>query len=116
MSTATTIDGTEFLRLTATDVSGQRRVQVRNVTGKATIGELVRSLVAKLGLVREDAEGRPLTYRARLDREGRSLNGSEVIGEVLKPDDKVSLYPHIQAGAGLAATSGRVGEGADARP
>jgi hypothetical protein len=88
------------LELTASDVSGQRRVQVRNVAGKATVAELVRSLVARLGLIREDAAGRPLTYRARLERQGRTLNGSELIGEALKPQDKISLYPHIQAGGG----------------
>ncbi len=98
MSTATTMDSLELI---ASDVSGQRHVHVRNVAGKATIGELVRSLVAKLGLGSEDAGGRPLTYRARLEREQRSLHGSEVIGEVLKPKDKISLYPHIQAGGAV---------------
>ena len=106
-SAAATMTDMDALELTASDVSGQRRVQVRNVAGRATIGELVRSLVARLGLVGEDAEGRPLTYRARLEREGRSLHGSEVIGEALKPNDRISLYPHIQAGAVAEAVDGR---------
>ena len=84
--------------IAATDASGQRRVAGRNVSIKATIGELVHSLVARLGLVREDAHGHPLTYRARLEREGRSLNAGEVIGESLRPDDRIQLLPHIQAG------------------
>ena len=97
MSTAATI--TDTLELAASDVSGQRRVKVRNVATRATVGELVRSLVAKLGLIREDAAGRPLTYRARLEREGRSLNGGELVGDALQPNDRIALYPYIQAGA-----------------
>lgn len=97
MSTAATMS--ETLELTASDVSGQRRVKVRNIATQATVGGVVRSLVAKLGLIREDAAGRPLTYRARLDRESRSLNGGELVGDALKPNDRISLYPYIQAGA-----------------
>lgn len=103
--TTATMNEMDGLELTASDVSGQRRVQLRHVSAKATVGELVRSLVARLGLVHEDATGRPLTYRARLDREERSLHGSETIGEALRPNDKISLYPHIQAGAGRATAS-----------
>jgi hypothetical protein len=99
MSTAATMTMADALELSASDVSGQRRVSLRNVAGRATVGELVKSLVARLGLVREDAEGRPLTYRARLEREGRSLAGSELVGEALQPKDRISIYPHIQAGA-----------------
>jgi hypothetical protein len=102
MSTATAMID-DAIELTATDLSGQRRVRLRNVAGRATVGELVGSLVARLGLVREDAQGRPLTYRARLEREGRGLHGSETVGESLKPNDRISLYPHIQAGAAPAA-------------
>jgi hypothetical protein len=68
------------------------------VAAKATVGELVRSLVARLGLVHEDGTGRPVTYRARLEREGRSLSGGEIVGDALKPNDRISLYPYIQAG------------------
>jgi len=98
MSTAITMD--EAIELTATDATGQQRVHLRNVAVKATIGELARSLISRLGLMPADADGKPLTWRVRLDREGRSLHGSELIGEALKPKDRISLYPFVAAGAG----------------
>ena len=58
----------------------------------------VQGLLAKMGLARIDAEGRPLQYYARLDREGRHLNGSELIGDSLQDDDELTLTPNIEAG------------------
>ena len=49
-------------------------------------------------IVAEDGEGRPLAYRARLDREGRQLHESERIGDSLRTDDEIVITPHIQAG------------------
>jgi hypothetical protein len=51
-----------------------------------------------MGLGSRDRDGRALDYRARLEREGRQLHGSELAGEVLKPDDEIVLTPRIQAG------------------
>ena len=55
--------------------------------------------MAKMGLARNDVEGRPLRYRARLEREGRHLDGHERVDEALKPDDHVVLMPTVHAGA-----------------
>jgi hypothetical protein len=43
-------------------------------------------------------EGRPLDYSARLDREGRHLNSSEIVGDALKEGDEIVLTPNIDAG------------------
>jgi len=89
-------DGT--VSIEATDVTGQKRMKVPSVPRGATVGELVRGLLAKMGLVQADARGESLQYRARLEREGRHLNESELVGDALRPDDRISLHPHINAG------------------
>ncbi len=92
MSTSTTMD------LTATDVSGHKRVSVRGVSGEATVRELVNGLLAKMGLGQRDVSGQPIQYRALLEREGRHLFDSEIVGDALDPDDKITLQPKINAG------------------
>jgi hypothetical protein len=91
-ATAETID------LVVSDISGQKQVKASAVPIDATVSEMVHELLAKMGLGRNDAEGRPLNYRARLDREGRHLNGDERVGEALRPDDRVTLHPSADAG------------------
>ena len=86
------------LNLEASDVSGQNRVRVANVRQGAAVGELVRTLVAKMGLSAKDSQGRDLAYHARHEREGRHLNPSELVGDVLREGDQVTLHPDIQAG------------------
>ena len=86
------------LGLRVSDVSGQKAVRAAAVPLSSTIGELVQGLLAKMGLARNDAEGRPLQYYARLEREGRHLNGSERIGDALQDDDELTLTPNIDAG------------------
>ncbi len=87
------------LDLRVSDTSGQKTVRASSVPRSATIGEFVQGLLAKMGLARNDSEGRPLSYYARLEREGRHLNGSELVGDSLQPDDELTLTPNIEAGA-----------------
>ena len=84
--------------LKVSDVSGQKAVRATAVPLTSTIGELVQGLLAKLGLARHDAEGRPLHYYARLEREGRHLNGSELVGDSVQDGDELTLTPNIEAG------------------
>ena len=86
------------LGLKVSDVSGQKAVRAGAVPLSSTIGELVQGLLAKMGLARNDADGRPLQYYARLEREGRHLNGTELIGDALQEDDELTLTPNIDAG------------------
>jgi hypothetical protein len=51
-----------------------------------------------MNLVSSDGDGRPLEYRARLEREGRQLHGSELVRDVLETDDELVLTPAIHAG------------------
>ena len=86
------------LGLRASDVSGQNTVRAPAVPADATVRELVQGLLAEMGLSRHDSEGRPLNYSALLDREGRHLNGSEIVGDALKEGDEIVLTPNIDAG------------------
>jgi hypothetical protein len=89
---------TATLELTASDISGQKTVRARNVPADATVGEVLQTLLDKLGLERNDADGRPLSFHPRLEREGRHLNDSEIAGEALEPGDHLVIAPNIDAG------------------
>jgi hypothetical protein len=92
-ATADTID------LVVSDVSGQKRVKATAVARDTTIAEMLHELLVKMGLRREDGEGHALNWRVRLDREARHLNGDELVGDALAPDDEVTLHPSADAGA-----------------
>ena len=98
MAEAAAVAAVPGIGVRVSDVSGQKTVKASGVPGYTTVSELVQGLLHKIGLPRNDAEGRPLSYRARLDREGRHLNGNERVGEALKEDDHVVLQPNIDAG------------------
>ena len=93
METATMTVG-----LRISDVTGQKAARASAVPASFTVRELVDRLIAKLGLARNDVEGRPLEYQARLQREGRHLNGAERVGDALRDDDELVLTPNIDAG------------------
>jgi hypothetical protein len=89
---------TMTMGLRVSDMSGQKTVRASAVPLSSTIGELVQGLLVKMGLARNDVDGRPLQYYARLERQGRHLNGSEVVGDALQEDDELTLSPNIDAG------------------
>lgn len=83
----------------ASDVSGQKQLSVSGLDVNATVGELVQGLLREMNLPLNDVGGNPMTYHARLDREGRQLHASERVGDVFQPGDRVVLQPNINAGA-----------------
>jgi hypothetical protein len=84
--------------ITATDLTGQKRVRARRVPIDSTMGDFVQGLLPRLQLPSQDSAGRTLTYHARVDRLGRHAHASEMVGEVLVPNDQVTLQPNIDAG------------------
>jgi hypothetical protein len=86
------------LPLKVSDVTGQKNVDVKDVPMDSSVGEVIEGLLPSMNLPRNDNGGRTLTYHARLDREGRHLHASEVIGEALQPHDRIVLQPNIDAG------------------
>ncbi len=90
---------TPGISLQASDVSGQHIVQMHDVPLDSTVGELTRSLLAKMELPPNDAGGGPVNYQLRLDRDGRHLHAGEMVGDLgLQPNDRVRLLPRISAG------------------
>lgn len=87
--------------LKVSDVSGQKMANVGNVPPDATVGELIQGLLSQMNLPQNDVSGRPLTYHALLEREGRHLHASELVGDALQTGDKVVLQPNIDAGGTL---------------
>lgn len=86
------------LTIQVSDVSGQKVVRVSDLQPDATIGEVIAGLLPQMTLPRNDTSGRPLTYHARLEREGRHLHASEVAGQALEQEDRIVLQPNIDAG------------------
>jgi hypothetical protein len=86
------------VNLLAQDVSGQKKGRVSDVSGDSTVRDLVRGLLTRMRLVDKDAGGRPIEYRARLEREGRHLHDSELVSDALQSDDQIVLQPKINAG------------------
>ena len=84
--------------ITAADLSGQKRARSKRVPMDLTIGDLIEELLPKLRLPSQDSSGRALTYHARIDRLGRHAHASEVVGEILVPNDQITLHPNVDAG------------------
>jgi len=76
----------------ASDVSGQKIVNVPNIPLDATVGELTRGLLAKMNLTES------VPYQLRLERQQRHLHASERVADALETGDKVVLHPSIDAG------------------
>ena len=85
--------------LEVSDASGQNWITVDRVDADTPVSELVDRALADLGLNLEDSQGRALSYQARLEREGRALNGAERAADVLRSGDRVTLHPSIEAGS-----------------
>jgi hypothetical protein len=86
------------LAVTASDVARQKSRALDGVAPDRTIGELVEEFLRELDLPTQDPSGHPLVYHARLEREGRHLNSSELVGDALATGDRLVLQPLIQAG------------------
>ena len=80
------------------DVTGQKVLAVSGVADDVTVTELIRELLGKMRLPLNDASGRPLSYHARLDSEGRHLQGTEQVRQSVKPGDRIVLQPNVDAG------------------
>jgi len=96
MGTAVASAGIAFQ---ASDVSGQKKVSVRGVPPTSTVRDLVRGLLERMGLPRNDSSGRPVNYRARSERRGTYLQDTETVGGAVEEGDQIVLQPNIDAGA-----------------
>jgi hypothetical protein len=85
------------LSLQVSDLSGQASQWARGISREATIGELTDGLAGALDLPHQDGSGRPLRYSVRTDA-GEALNPSDVVGDVLEPEARITLSPSVTAG------------------
>ena len=88
----------ETLDIHVRDVAGQRPFRARGLRPELTVGELIRSLSAKMNLPTTDATGQSHAYHAYLGREGRHLHATETVGDALRADDELIIQPDIMAG------------------
>ena len=93
------------LKITALDTSRQKSIPISigETSPRDTIGDLIEAIVPEMELPEEDSNGRSLSYQAFSEREGRHLNRTDLISDlieqkVLKPEDELVLNPEIQAG------------------
>ena len=89
---------TQSMRIHVQDVSEQKEAWVYDMPPDSTVNELIEALVPQMKLPAHDTGGRPITYQARLDREGRALAGSERLDVALEPEDSLHLLPSVMAG------------------
>jgi hypothetical protein len=83
------------------DVTGQKVLAVSSVPSGTTVADLVRGLITRMRLPASDTSGRPLTYHARSDREGRHLLSGEQVAHAIHPGDRIVLQPNVDAGGSL---------------
>lgn len=80
------------------DATGQKVLSISDLPDSSTVGDVMPSVIAKMGLPAIDRENRQVTYHPRLDREGRHLLGSERVADAVQPGDRVVLQPNVDAG------------------
>ena len=90
----------EIGNITVTDVTGQKTFRVDKIEPESTIDEVVQRLLAPMQQPRHDAEGRPLAYGVRSEREGRYLGGNERIRDSVQSNDTLRIMPTVDAGSG----------------
>ena len=93
---------TQKLTIRARDITGQKRVRIRDIPIEYSVGDVVDGLLPRMNLNRFDPSGSPVRFEARLEREGRHLNRAELIGQALLDEDEVVLHPRITAGGAPA--------------
>jgi len=87
----------DTLTLHVQDMSGQREYVARDVPSDALWSEAMSSIVAKMSLPKNSPSGDSV-WTGRLEREGRHLHGSEVVGDALQTGDHIVLQPEVNAG------------------
>jgi len=78
-------------------MTGQRSY-VTELPLEASWGEAFGRILDRLHLPANPGDGEETVWTARLDREGRHLHNSEIVGDVLEPNDALTIQRDIAAG------------------
>jgi len=88
---------TATLSLDVEDFTSQTRRRAPNVPGDVTVGDFISAVTKELQLAELDADHRPIIYGARTGQ-GDVLNPGDLVGEVLRENDVVTLTKSVSAG------------------
>ena len=87
----------ETITLRVQDMSGQREFVARDVPKDSSWGETMKGIVANMSLP-QNTPTSPNIWTGRLEREGRHLHTSEIVGDALENEDRIVLQPEVNAG------------------
>lgn len=93
-----TPDATLEIPLVVSDVTGQKVYSAENYPGTDNVGQLIQKMIPKLNLQKNDPSGAPVVYHARSEMQGRHLNASERVADAVRPHDRLTLRPNVDAG------------------
>ena len=88
----------ETISLHVEDMSGQRQLEVDDVPIQASWGETLSAILNELSLPKNSPAGDDAIWAGRLEREGRHLNSSELVGDALQDGDRIVIQRDINAG------------------
>jgi hypothetical protein len=86
----------ETIELNIQDMSGQRQFRA-NAPTDASWGETMEGILAEMDLPPNTPSGEGV-WTGRLEREGRNLLASEIVGDALEQGDRITLQPEVVAG------------------
>lgn len=85
------------LDLIARDTTRQRKFEVKDVSGDVVVSDLVRGLLARMGIPQIDSAGMPQSFHL-FRADGVHVRSTERVSESLRSGDEVTLQPDVQAG------------------
>lgn len=87
----------DTLTLHVRDATGQREFTASGIPKDVSWGEAMQSILSNMDLPKNNPSGESI-WMGRLEREGRHIHSSEIVGNVLEDGDKVVLAPEVNAG------------------
>ena len=91
------MSATATLDFEVEDFTGTARFQAREIAPEITVGEFIDKYSRLLDLPQQDGEGRQILYGA-IGHYGDVLNSTDLLGDVIRPDDVVVLTKTVTAG------------------
>ncbi len=91
------MDPGDPIAINVEDMTGNLKRRAAGIPRDASIDELIASLSRAMGMPEMDAQGHPILYGLRTSN-GDPLNPTDRVGEVLQPDDLVTLTKSVTAG------------------
>ena len=91
------MENSNTISLHIQDMSGQREFVAKNIPRDAYWGETMGKILSNMQLP-QNTPSSGNTWTGRLEREGRHLHTSEIIGDAMINEDHIVLQPEVNAG------------------